>query len=118
VPLRRHRRDALASSCLQTSDDGDVRVVISGTLDAAGAAAVANDVRWAARRSRGALTIDLTKGGFVDSSGLRLLIEAQQTAAARHIRFRLYPSMPLQQLLEMTGLTEMTSTESGLPLGA
>jgi anti-anti-sigma factor len=84
-----------------------MRVVISGALDSTGAAQVGNDVRWAALRSTSVVTIDVTDNGFVDSSGLRLLIEAQQMAAARHIEFRLLPSAALQHLLDITGLTRL-----------
>ena len=118
MPLRHRQRDALATSSVSSTPDGDVRVVIRGALDGEGAAAVARDVRWAALRSRSVVTIDYSRGGFVDSSGLRLLIEAEQIASARHIEFRLRPSGALQQLLEMTGLTRLGQLDRGFPVGA
>ncbi len=53
------------------------------------------------------VVIDLSGVGFVDSSGLRVLVEAHQRAEAEDRRVVLSdPSRPVLRLLEITGLLE------------
>lgn len=50
------------------------------------------------------VVVDLRKVTFVDSSGLRVLIEARQAAAERKIGFSVAPGPPgVQRLFEVTG---------------
>lgn len=65
-------------------------------------AAEAMDV---ARTDRGPVFLDLREVGFMDTSGLRLIIEEQQRAAADGYRFAVFPGPPkVQRLFEIAGL--------------
>jgi anti-anti-sigma factor len=59
----------------------------------------------AARTDRGPVFLDLREVGFMDTSGLRLIIEEQQRAAADGYRFAVLPGPPkVQRLFEIAGL--------------
>ncbi len=62
--------------------------------------------------SSGDVVIDLSGVGFVDSSGLRVLVEAHQRAEAGARRLVLSGSTrPVLRLLEITGLMEYLHVE-------
>jgi anti-anti-sigma factor len=73
----------------------------------------------AARASRGSVYLDLREVGFMDTSGLRLIIEEQQRAAAHGYRFGVFPGPPnVQRLFEIAGLAgdgELFADPSRLP---
>ncbi len=93
--------------------DGEVVVVLTGDLDCAGVEMVENEVRWAVTQADASVTIDCSGVGFVDSSGLRLLVQAESMAACRQEHFRLRSCRPqLRSLLRIAGLDEsMYGTE-------
>jgi anti-anti-sigma factor len=54
------------------------------------------------------LVLDLRAVSFVDSTGLRTVIEAQKAARARGIGFALMPGPPgVQRLFELTGTSDL-----------
>lgn len=58
-----------------------------------------------ARAGAGSLVLDLREVGFMDTSGLRLIIEEQRRAAATGYRFAVVRgSRRVQRLLEIAGL--------------
>lgn len=58
-----------------------------------------------ARAGATALFLDLRDVGFMDTSGLRLVIEEQQRAVADGYRFAIFPGSPkIQRLFEIAGL--------------
>jgi anti-sigma B factor antagonist len=60
------------------------------------------------------VVIDLSAVGFVDSSGLRVLVEAHQRAQAEMRRLVLSSSSrPVLRLLEISGLMEYLNVETG-----
>jgi anti-sigma B factor antagonist len=62
--------------------------------------------------SSGDVVIDLSAVGFVDSSGLRVLVEAHQRAEAEARRLVLSgPSRPVMRLLEISGLMDYLNVE-------
>ena len=64
--------------------------------------------------SSGDVVIDLSAVGFVDSSGLRVLVEAHQRAQAAMRRLVLSgSSRPVLRLLEISGLMEYLNVETG-----
>lgn len=87
--------------------DGWIEVRVSGTLDQAGSRGAEGSVRFATSDAPAGVTIDCTGCHFVDSSGLRLLVESQQMAASRHIGWRLRAGDQLRKLLEATSLDDM-----------
>jgi anti-anti-sigma factor len=85
--------------------DGDVAVVAArGDIDlstVAKAAAALDDARAEVR----SLILDLREVGFMDTSGLRLIIEEQRRAAESAYRFALIRGpRRVQRLLEIAGL--------------
>jgi anti-sigma B factor antagonist len=86
-------------------DDGHVAVVIAGALDQRGVRFIENEVRAAVVTTATAVTIDCSGCTFVDSSGLRLLIDIRRLAAGRGVELTVEPSARLRQLIEITGLT-------------
>jgi len=60
------------------------------------------------------VVIDLSAVGFVDSSGLRVLVEAHQRAEAEQRRLVLSgSSRPVRRLLEISGLMDYLNVEAG-----
>jgi anti-anti-sigma factor len=54
------------------------------------------------------LVLDLSAITFVDSTGLRTVIEAQKTAQGRGLGFALVPGPPpVQRLFELTGTSDL-----------
>ncbi len=90
LELRRVGEASVVSAC------GDI------DLSTVAQAAEAMD---AARADRGPVFLDLREVGFMDTSGLRLIIEEQQRAAADGYRFAVFPGPPkVQRLFEIAGL--------------
>lgn len=88
-------------------------VVLDGELDHDGVEDVENDVRWAVSNADAAVAIDCSGVSFVDSAGLRLLIQAQMMAVDRHLRFSLVsPSQSVVRLLAMTGLEDLITVNA------
>jgi anti-anti-sigma factor len=103
--LHNDRIDGLTTCEVVRTEDGGVDVTIGGTLDQRGVRFIEDEVRAAVSTAPGAVSIDCTGCDFVDSSGLRLLIDIRRVAAARNIGFVVEPSHRLRQLIELTGLT-------------
>jgi anti-anti-sigma factor len=78
-----------------------------GELDATTAPDLVDLCRSIHARGARDIVIDLTDTSFLDSSGLRALISAQQLFAAPSAAMRLsHPSPPVMRLLDITGLTD------------
>jgi anti-anti-sigma factor len=96
-----------ATATFTRTPEGGSAVVLEGELDHDGVIDVENDVRWAVTQAVESVSVDCSGITFVDSAGLRLLIQAQMMAVDRHLRFVLvHPSSNVVRLLEMTGLTD------------
>jgi anti-anti-sigma factor len=88
-----------------------VRFNAAGEFDAANASDLESSV-WAALRAQARFVdFDLTAVTFIDSTGLELLVRLQQQIDERRGRLRLYPSLDIRRLLEMTGLDEFFELE-------
>src|SRR3954470_3303270 len=88
--------------------DGVALLVFRGELDLAAASAMRSRVESVSGRG---LVIDLRDVTFIDSSGLRELLNAQESVvgAGRRIVLSGVPAT-VQRLLEMTGTTELFET--------
>jgi anti-sigma B factor antagonist len=65
------------------------------------------------------LVIDLRRVTFVDSSGLRVFIEARQEALKREIELRVSPGPPrVQRIFEVTGLAGWFPAPVSMPDGS
>ena len=75
-------------------------------LSTLGKVAAALDAARSAGASAGTLILDLRQVGFMDTSGLRLIIEEERRAADGGYRFAIVPgSSRVRRLLEIAGLT-------------
>lgn len=91
-------------------DDGDLDIRIDdhtirvrGEIDAHTAPAIADAVRG----TSGDLALDLAGVGFVDSSGLRVLIESHQLLEQRGERLTILdPSPAVQRMFELSVVDE------------
>ena len=80
-------------------------VVVRGEIDLATADAVRADLRAAFERS-GIVVLDLREVDFMDTQGLAVVIETQQTSAATGTRFAITRAPDhVHRLFDMIGLT-------------
>lgn len=101
----RHRS---ARAVVSPADDGSIAVSLSGELDHEGVAVVEADVQRAAAVAVGALTLETAEVTFVDSAGLRLILQAQMTTCGRGVDFVLgHPADNVVRLLRLTGLDDL-----------
>lgn len=85
---------------------------VSGEVDAHSADAFGAALN-AVDEAVGAIVLDMSEVTFMDSSGLRILVEAQQRADAGGPKFVLRsPSRQIVRLLDLAGLTETFETEA------
>ncbi|HTU87738.1 MAG TPA: STAS domain-containing protein [Solirubrobacteraceae bacterium] len=84
---------------------GDTTVVSAlGDIDLSTVGQAA-DAMNAAREAPGSVFLDLREVGFMDTSGLRLVIEEQRRAEEYGYRFAVFPGPPkVQRLFEIAGL--------------
>lgn len=81
----------------------DTGLTLAGEIDAHTAPNLASAIA----RMSGDVDLDLSGVQFVDSSGLRVLIDAHQTLTARGNELRLRePSTAVRRLLEISGVDE------------
>lgn len=85
-------------------------LALAGELDAHTAPLLAEAISAA---DRDQLCVDMSAVRFVDSSGLRVLIEAHQSAVARDRTISLVnPSATVTRLLEISGIDDYLVVES------
>lgn len=85
---------------------GDAVVSVHGDVDLTTFGAVESALD-AARVGASVLVLDLREVGFMDTSGLRLVISEQQRAAANGYRFVVVPgSGKVQRLFEIAGFAD------------
>ncbi|MBI2704790.1 MAG: STAS domain-containing protein [Actinobacteria bacterium] len=94
------------------SVSADGAVMVSGEIDVVNSPGLGTELSERARASAGALVVDLSEVTFMDSSGLRVLLEADEACRARqHSLVIRNPSPAVRRLLEITGLTTELSID-------
>jgi anti-anti-sigma factor len=105
--------DAMSDAGLRTevSFPGDRTAVVSviGEIDLATVDIVNAAMAGALEREPGRLVFDLSGVGFIDSSGIAVLLRARKSVELVQIRD---PSTAVRRVLEVTGLTEILPIES------
>ena len=90
---------------IEMQSDSGLRATGLIELVAANAAQVRDEIRAAIRPEHTLLEIDLSQVGFLDSSGLGVLISLHKTLRAQKGTVRLLqPAPPVRQILELTRL--------------
>jgi anti-anti-sigma factor len=81
--------------------------------------ATAGELRDALAAVDGPLTLDLSALRFVDTSGLRLVLEVTDQARRGGRAFAVVPGVPaVQRLFEVAGVTELVPFTDGPPRGS
>jgi anti-sigma B factor antagonist len=98
----------MADLHIATRSDGDVaRVVLTGEFDLAGVGQVEAQLAEIEKTAPAAIVVDLSGLQFMDSSGLRTLVIANDRARRAQRRFAIVPGPPqVRRVFEITQLTE------------
>jgi anti-sigma B factor antagonist len=90
-----------------TSRDGVDVLLVEGELDIATAPRLLNVLNKAVQAPLHSLVVDLSKVGFMDSTGLALLINAHRRLTRRSRGFAVVcPAGPLRKVFEITDMVE------------
>ena len=91
----------------RTSQDGVDVLSVEGEIDVASAPRLIAALNDAVAEAMDSVIIDLTSVGFMDSTGLALLINAHRRLSLRHKGFAVVcPHGPLRRVFEITDLIE------------
>jgi anti-sigma B factor antagonist len=91
----------------RTSRDGVELLLVEGELDIATAPRLLSALNHGVQEALHALVVDLTKCGFMDSTGLALLINAHRRLTRRSKGFAVVcPAGPLRRVFEITDMVE------------
>ena len=92
---------------LETREEQDtVRIAVAGELDLSSALTFDDEVRRAEERKPTTLILDLRRLRFMDSTGLRLIMNAQSRAAKRGWRLAIVlGSEPVRRIFRLAGVT-------------
>ncbi len=98
----------MADFGIETRVDGDVAyLVLTGEFDLAGVQEFQDAIQKAEAEKPKALLIDLSGLSFMDSSGLRALVMAEERARAARRRLAIVPGPPhVRRVFEITQLEQ------------
>jgi anti-anti-sigma factor len=102
---------------LDTEDrDGLVKIALRGELDLSTVSKVEDELESVEAKQPAVLVLDLSRLSFLDSTGLRCLVTADQRAkeAGRRLVLVRGPS-PVQRVFDLTHWTERLDFVDGLP---
>jgi anti-sigma B factor antagonist len=90
---------------------GETQVTVTGEIDLA----TAPDLAKKLARSRGRVVVDLRSVDFMDSTGIRVLLEHKTRLDASDGQMRLLVCAgPIYRLLELSGVTDVFQVDSSL----
>jgi stage II sporulation protein AA (anti-sigma F factor antagonist) len=103
---------------VEVEETGDAAVVTPrGELDLATQAQLRDVLE--AHTGRGSLTLDLSALGFLDTSGMRLILETAEAARRDGFDFTVVPGGPaVQRLFEVAGVSDLIPFRDGPDRGA
>jgi anti-anti-sigma factor len=94
------------------SDNGAVTLVLEGELDLASVGELEQRLAQAQAQTPARVIVDLRRLAFIDSSGLRTIIQADANARAQGSELVLRPgSDSVQRVFELTGALEVLHFE-------
>jgi stage II sporulation protein AA (anti-sigma F factor antagonist) len=102
--------DPPATIAIETQLDasGSPTVILSGELDASNVASLETAMASVTARAPERVTFDLSALGFMDSSGIAVLINTAAKVSEVHLR---QPSPIIRRVLESTGLSSLLTVE-------
>jgi anti-sigma B factor antagonist len=93
-------------------DNGTVSISLEGELDLASARQMEERLRFAEERTPSRVVVDLGRLAFIDSTGLRLLLQADSRAREHGYEFVLRPGeASVQRVFEVTGALDVLHFE-------
>ncbi|HEY7438190.1 MAG TPA: STAS domain-containing protein [Acidimicrobiia bacterium] len=100
--------DGPANATFRHSEtDGEPVLHVDGEIDVANAGLFRRELDAALARSSGAISVDFSGVGFIDSSGIGVLVGVLKAAQARGGSVTILdPTASSRRLFEITGLTE------------
>ena len=91
----------------RTSQDGVETVLVEGEVDIATVSRLISVLNSSVAEALRAVVVDLTRVGFMDSTGLALLINANRRLTLRRKGFAVIcPPGPLRRVFEITDMVE------------
>ncbi len=108
--------DAGAFSATNRLHDGHSVIVLSGELDVASAGALSRELDEAERNGAGEVNVEISALSFIDSSGLAVLVAAQQKSEKQGRRLSLSGARALvQRVFGIAGLVEFLNVDLDVP---
>jgi anti-sigma B factor antagonist len=106
---------AIVELSVSTERQGDMaRIVVSGDVDMLSGRQLAAEIDNAISGSPSAAVVDLSAAGFLDSSGVAVLINGRRQAEEAGVRFRVVGASGIVlQVLTLTGVWEFLNGEAG-----
>jgi anti-anti-sigma factor len=102
---------ALAVSCVV--EGATARLSLRGELDLASVPQMEEGLRNATQSAAKRVVIDLSRLAFIDSTGLRLLLQADARAREQGYELVLHPGEPtVQRVFEVTGALDVLHFEA------
>ena len=98
-----------------TTDDGSVRITLSGEIDLANAATVEDEIRAAVSHQPATVSVDLTNLIYLDSSGIRLLFTLASRLRPLQVVLELIVPLdsPTRRLIELSGFESLAALRPG-----
>jgi len=97
---------------VETSAEGEsMRIIVSGEIDLANAAAVDDELRAAISHQPAAVSVDLTDLSYMDSAGIRILFALASRLQALRIVLELIVPLdsPTRRLIELSGFESIAT---------
>jgi anti-anti-sigma factor len=98
-----------------STEDGSMRITLSGEIDLANAAAVEDKIRAAVSNQPTTVSVDLTDLTYMDSAGIRILfVLASRLQALRSVLELIVPlDSPTRRIIELSGFESLATLRPG-----
>ena len=98
-----------------STEDGSMRITLSGEIDLANAAAVGDEIRAAVSNQPTTVSVDLTDLTYMDSAGIRILfVLASRLQALRSVLELIVPlDSPTRRIIELSGFESLAALRPG-----